>query len=400
MISDEYKGVAANSETLRSQLRQYYNQSVTSKVHIPAMFFSIQILFSLVTVIIAVLLACCKWETIVKYSDIADYNTSDQSQTLAIVLSFETTVIIFEFSVFVLDCLAVGFQKHKLNEAEEIYNCELEYIKYFRYLPVVTIILDGICILGIFAIIGIASIITCIKHMCRYGNKFLDAYYCCGRILVVSTVIFLSCTISNHFYYILIAFVNDTFYAGSITVYYFLVFFLYLYGFYLAYKLLMNSEWVCCYGYQQGRKIHCHLCLRIVFMIFVIIVSIGYHIMFTLFVIWIPIRKSISETPNSIFVVYQIPLSLLGGLAFYKLVTKTNLEEFMDLIIKKRTVNSKYAKSRQKHQVYADIMLAIDGALEKMANKEIPVVNDSNKVMPAPETTSQDPELGLRERIQ
>lgn len=246
------------------------------------------------------------------------------TQQKALAVSAGLTATYFVLLAFVADCIAIYYQARELNnfEVKAIFNNEIEHIKVLYYVPIVTYVVDFIALIGV-VLAGVAYFsFTCgskdLKINCLYIDMSVPTLSLAAIILLLLVVI------CNHLYYIMIAFVSDTYYASSLTVYYFILAVVNLYVFYWTYKMLLHI--------RETHK-RCWT-LRLFFMSGIAAILVGYQIMITLFFVFIPIRESINQTPNSIFIVYQIPLMLLAALGFYKSVAKSGPEELIDAIVK------------------------------------------------------------------
>lgn len=374
-----YSGAAANNETLMLQLQQYYDRDQ----NIPGMIMSIQVLFPVSTMILVFCIGLLVYfitskdtESEVTFTlgnsqevNLTSENSEEVSLTSgnseekgkeditdkAIWLSVSMTAVYIVVVVIVLDLCAIGYLYDKLFETAQIYNDKIDHIKVLYGIPWTAFVFDLCSFVGAIAAIIIYTCRTCTYTSCKCKRSTCNCPHNITRIFCMCTVcrklprkidsfckrfkikpeilpeILLAITsimcalfsFSNHIFYVVIAFLNDTQYASNITVYYFIVFVVYLGTFFLISKLMLSIDFL-----YNNPIIVILVCVGVAVALF------GYQIMLTIYFVLIPIRESISKTPNSIFVVYQIPLMLIAALVVYKtLVTKTGPEKLLKELV-------------------------------------------------------------------
>lgn len=348
-----YSGVAANNETLMLQLQQFYNRDQD----IPGMTISIHVIFPTVTMLLVV---CFGYLYLRYHSDFFTNNTSHRSDIAtsnreneiialrvqgtdnsstgngklkkqALWMSITMTGFYIVAVILITDTIVFHFLYSTLFESEPTYNKTMLY-----GFPWAVFVFDLCSFLFVFTALFVY--ICCNRRICETLEN--------TKLLATISAVCALFTFSNHVFYVVIAFINDTHYASNITVYYCIVLAVYFAIFYILSTALLSK-------YNNDSKLkrffHILVCIGVGILVF------GYQFMITIYFVLIPIRESISKTANSIFVVYQIPLILIGALVVYKSVSKASPQQFFDKLAKA------YAENRN-----LEINDLVKTALDKM----------------------------------
>ena len=156
--------------------------------------------------------------------------------------------------------------------------------------------------------------------------------------------------ISNHFFYIAMAYLDDPYHATSIFIFYIVIIIGLSFLNYFTIKLYFKLD----------KSLHCKLFWFIVLVLTQNILFLGLMVTVASYFYFLPIDKSISKAPNQLFSFHQSVVLLVGAFALYKGLIKRKKVQNIDRAIEmtqlhqlpQETADDK--KSRQKTEQQID----------------------------------------------
>ena len=322
-IDDTYQAEAANGGALIDLLKDKTNQ-VTNTVICTQ---TLGILMILATIIV---IATCARVKSKKSQNFCEGNMINLKEyTLhkqAVIISISINGMLFLLYAIALDGAAIHYRNNSLLHDLKIIHHKDSRGQPFDVLfnlPVVVLVFDILA--GLFCIIWflIVSICFCYKEKSTKGySLFTVAPSLLGPIF----------GIINHSPFIAIAYINDAYYAGSIFVYYTVMFFVCFAAVHLTtsaclWSLLDNNNtqsWIhqiICNPNANGceRRICYVIWFMCVSVLMLVLISSVVATVICYFVI-IPLNGSVSNAPNRLIGFYQTIIILLGIFITYKTV--------------------------------------------------------------------------------
>ena len=341
-IDDTYQAEAMNSDAFDELYSQNANQLINIVICIQTL--GILMIFACTVIV----LVCAAKSSGGKNFFVKDIKHKSTRIKQTMLISISVNGLIFVLYAIAMDGAAVHFRNNgRLPDLKAVHHGDKigQPFDVLYNLPVVTLVFDLFALL-----MYITTVMVCTLMYYRYKrDNDHQTYSLC--VVTPSLLGPLLCIIS-HSHYIAIAYIDDAYYAGSILVYYIVVFYVCCAAIHATTRSCFKSwvlnesniwKWISFNGEQGVKPGGCAfkqlLCpILVIILLLCILCTVAMVICY--FVI-IPLNGSISGAPHQLFGFYHTVIIFLGVYVTYKTVLHNKIGGFENALMNRKDTLSK-----------------------------------------------------------
>ena len=263
-----------------------------------------------------VAIAMCTYKSNTKKCCVKEIKYKSTVRKQALLISLSINGLIFLLYAFAMDIAAIAFESKTFSSDTRN---EAKLDTYLICLPTEVMLFDLIALI-IYS--GALCAVKMIEHCCDMA-KDLRSF---SIINVIPSLLGPLLGFVNHFPFIVIAYINDSYYASSIFVYYMVIFFVCFVAVHLTMRAFLGAQlpepqtesniWSCIFKKCGASRCICSSAVSIV----LLIVLLSAVFIVICYLIIIPVNGSVSGATHQLIVFYQTIIIFLGIFITYRTV--------------------------------------------------------------------------------